>query len=418
MIGRALRGTALLLCNTAALLLAVNLLLHWTLGPPAPDPALAITSKVPFTGAALDQAIDELTRRGTWERLYRFHPELTPRQVTRMMVETYGRSFMYEPYTGFTERPYAGEFVNVTPQGFRLNGRAAVPWPPPHDALTVFVFGGSTTFGHSVTDRQTIPAQLEAIVAARTHRPVRVYNFGRQFYFSTQERALLERLLLDGVAPDVAVFVDGLNDYYFPSGEPQFTSDLRRFMDVPAAPRPHPLVEWVQQWPLAQLAERLRVRWTPPPDPSTARPAEDVAAPRAGAAEREVRRRGFATAVDARYLANQRMIRAIAAAPGVKPLFVWQPVPKYHYDRALHHFLIPDDSDPNTVSALYGYPAMAARRAAGELGSDFVWCADLTQSLRAEVYLDQVHYTPAMNRRIARCIAKPLLRLAAAPRGR
>jgi hypothetical protein len=75
----------------------------------------------------------------------------------------------------------------------------------------VFVFGGSTTFGAMLPDNQTIPAALEArLRSAPCMLPAHVYNFARPGYISTQERALLERLLLEGAAPQVAIFVDAL----------------------------------------------------------------------------------------------------------------------------------------------------------------------------------------------------------------
>ena len=47
--------------------------------------------------------------------------------------------------------------------------------------------------------------------------------------FCVQERVLLEKLLLSGFVPDVAVFIDGLNDLVLL--EPARTKDLRRFME-------------------------------------------------------------------------------------------------------------------------------------------------------------------------------------------
>src|SRR5205085_1642822 len=57
-------------------------------------------------------------------------------------------------------------------------------------------------------------------------RPVRVYNFGRGHYYLSQERVLYERMVVAGMVPDLAVFVDGLNDLYYFEDEPAMTPQL------------------------------------------------------------------------------------------------------------------------------------------------------------------------------------------------
>src|SRR6185436_14410167 len=46
-------------------------------------------------------------------------------------------------------------------------------------------------------------------------------------YYSSQERILFSNLLATGIVPDVAVFVDGLNEFYRSQDAPQFS---RQFM--------------------------------------------------------------------------------------------------------------------------------------------------------------------------------------------
>ena len=38
-------------------------------------------------------------------------------------------------------------------------------------------------------------------------------------------------------------------------------------------------------------------------------------------------------------------------------------------------------------------------------GANFVWCADIQAGVAEPLYVDRVHYSGAMNARIARCIA-------------
>lgn len=406
---RIFRGTAVLVLNTLLLFALVNGVLYLVLGPAKPEPWFVIVSRRPYSAQELDDAIDWFLRAHAWDRLERFYPRLTPREVTRLMVETY-RPLLFEPFTQFKERPYRGQFVNVDERGFRL-GREQGPWPPAPANLNVFAFGGSTTFGASLPDDLTIPSQLQALLSRRSATPVRVYNFGRGYYFSTQERVLFEQLLSTGVVPDVAVFVDGLNDYYFPRGEPAMTAELRRFVDLPPPPS-RPLIEWYQGLPIGRAAARVRewARGRPAEVPPLATPPAVPGGTPARADALRASRVELAAGVQRRYIANKRMIDAIATAYGVHAVAVWQPVPKYKYDRSLHSFLVPDDRDPNALSGVFGYPEMAKLASTGALGRNFLWCADIAEHLREEVYLDQVHYTPRMSRRVARCIAKGMLR--------
>ncbi|MGO9572385.1 MAG: SGNH/GDSL hydrolase family protein, partial [Desulfomonilaceae bacterium] len=167
------------------------------------------------------------------ESLTSVHPDLTENQITELIAETRKLSQAYEPYTQFKESPYSGKFVNVDPRGFRPIGNQE-PWPPRRGEFTVFVFGGSTTFGYGVEDNRTIPACLQEQLVSDYGVSASVYNFGRGSYFCVQERVLFEKLLLSGFVPDMAVFIDGLNDLVLL--EPARTKDLRRFMEEAEIP--------------------------------------------------------------------------------------------------------------------------------------------------------------------------------------
>jgi len=119
----------------------------------------------------------------------------------------------FDQFVGFKEAPFRGKYVNVADNGYRLSPPQG-PWPIDPKNYNVFVFGGSTTFGYGVTDDQTIPARMQAIMMEHSlARRVCVYNFGRGFYYSTPERILFEQLLLGGARPNLAVFLDGVNDF-------------------------------------------------------------------------------------------------------------------------------------------------------------------------------------------------------------
>ncbi len=71
----------------------------------------------------------------------------------------------------------------------------------------VFVFGGSTTFGHGVPDDDTVVAYLNRLDSDNTY-----LNFGIQAYDSIREIDKLLYLLRKGLRPKQVMFIDGLND--------------------------------------------------------------------------------------------------------------------------------------------------------------------------------------------------------------
>jgi hypothetical protein len=330
-------------------------------------------------------------------QVHRAYPLLGPGEIERLLRESV-RDFVYEPYTQFRERPFAGRYVNVDVHGFRV-GRNQGPWPPDRRHLNVLVFGGSTTFSYGVADEDTVASHLQArLQTLRPPREVRVYNFGRGAYYSTQERVLFEKLLAEGVRPDLAVFVDGLNDFFFYDDRPAWTPVLEEVVAQSGRAGGSPYLAALRALP----ASRRIAAWLPAPDVREAMaPARAPRADDAALIERVLER----------YLANQRLIEAAAEAHGVRAFFVWQPVPTYRYP--------PADREPaqrygRHAYSRFGYPRMAALREAGRAG-DLLWCADLHGDGSGLLYVDLVHYSPRMAERLARCIADGLRERRALP---
>ncbi len=309
------------------------------------------------------------------------YPGKTRADVRELLRETWTRPPLFEPFLVSREKKFRGRFVNVSADGFR-HVKNQAPWPPEAARLNVFVFGGSTAFGYGVADDETIASALQERLAARgAPRPAACYNFARGGYFSTQERILFEQLVAEGQTPDVAVFVDGLNEFAFE--QPWLAQSLHNVLAAPVRSATRLLVD---QLPLTRLlAERKAAR---PEAPGPVDGYDDK--PRLEGAI-------------ARYLANRRLIETQARAAGVGALFVWQPIPLYHYDLKAHAFGTFDFAHNNY--ARFGYPLFAARRPAD---ADFFWAADLQQDLHEPLYVDQVHYTAAMNARVAEAIAQAL----------
>ena len=353
--------------NAVLLLLLINLGLYVVLGfrhRPVSDPAL------------------NFTQHFNLDKLQAAYPGWREEDVNALLQETprEDHEFEYEPWTGFRERPFRGRFVNIDPAGFRVSKDQA-PWPPRAGQTNVFVFGGSTAFGWYLPDNETIPSYLQPC-GAQQH--VAVYNFARPAYFSSQELALFQQLLRSGHVPRVAVFIDGLNEFILSDGVPKFTTDLRQFMDGKVESNP------LSNLPMVRAAHWLRDRLSPKSSAAAqAEPAPNYADP------------AVLNAVVERWLANKKMIASLAAAYGVRPIFVWQPMPLYKYDLRYHFFLHNEKAFGGFVRAEYGYPLMAEQQAQGKLGSDVLWLADIQENKRENLYVDSVHYTAAFSKEIA-----------------
>ena len=333
---------------------------------------------------------DPVSEKYGEDRLETVYPGMSGGEIKELLHETWSRPYVYEPFTQFRERVSRGEYVNVDANGFRRSKEQAA-WPPPADDINIFLFGGSTTFGYGVEDSQTIGSHLQERMRSLLGRKVNVYNFGRGFYFSTQERILFESLMAAGHVPDLAIFIDGLNDFYHYDGKPLYTERLARYVSGEARK-----ITRLSKLPVVKLFDAMLG--------TTGDSAEvlDDAAGKIRYDDREI-----LDGVIARYLENRKIIEAVAAAYGVRPVFVWQPVPTYKYDTGYHLFARKDFAR-HTFSQ-YGYPLMKAYMDSHDQDDDFLWAADLQEGVKEPLYVDQVHYTGKFSSRLAEFISGYLI---------
>lgn len=116
----------------------------------------------------------------------------------------------YFPFVEYIEKARAGKFVNVSTLGTRCHYSDRDACMPQGGAKEIWIFGGSTTFGYGVKDNETIAAYL-----ADKMPDYRIINFGAASYYSTLERIRFENLLTELSPPKAAVFIDGVNDFYY-----------------------------------------------------------------------------------------------------------------------------------------------------------------------------------------------------------
>ena len=326
------------------------------------------------------------------------YPDLTDQQRSALLKETWSRPYDYEPFTQFKERAYRGQYVNVSEHGFRLTHNQGA-WPPAPDTFNIFIFGGSTTFGYGVADDQTIASHLQGCLAAAGRRDIRIYNFGRGHYYSAQERILYEQLLTSGHVPDMAVFVDGLNDFYFVKDQALFTDRFDElFADITAPPK---LPRFISQMPMARALQALRRRVGKLP--ADQGPNSTHAADATDELEWLYNDVPLLERVISTYLANKKLIEAVSAAHDVEAVFVWQPVPTFNFDDSKHLFA--GDGYGTHTYTRYGYERMRTLVDADSVGGNFLWLADIHPDLRVHAYVDKFHYSGAFSKLLAKTMA-------------
>lgn len=121
-------------------------------------------------------------------------------------------NFSQHPTLHYITAPTQSEHYYVGVEGVRYfpgQSDAGVQDALRNAPKTVFMFGGSTTFGHGSLSAFTLPAAAQGILSPTGWT---VFNFGSQAYDQTREIEKLVFLLKEGYRPDVVLFLDGLND--------------------------------------------------------------------------------------------------------------------------------------------------------------------------------------------------------------
>jgi hypothetical protein len=244
--------------------------------------------------------------------------------------------FVYQPWVQFSEPPYDGKLLHVDTDAHGLPRRRTVNPSGERSEKTallrILVLGGSTTFGYNVSDEHTWPSHLSAVLNERAIQlglalRIEVTNYGRGYYYSTQEVFLLAQLLKGGQRPNLVVFLDGLNDNWTCGDVPTFThklADTTRNLQFERALSPVDRFDWL---PIVRLAKAVSRRMASP----SSSPPPDQTADRC----RAITGQGIASVAD-RYRQNVEIARAISKLYGISTLFFLQPDPTVHYSPALY----------------------------------------------------------------------------------
>lgn len=316
--------------------------------------------------------------------------EYTDEALHKLLYETWNRPYVYEPFVMFRERAYSGDYVNVSSNGFRYV-KDQGPWPISHDFYNIFFFGGSTAFGYGVADNETIASRLQEIFKLQTSgKPVKVYNFGAGYYYSSQERILFEQLLIDNQKPDLAIFFDGVNDFANTTTTLPYNDILTEFVDEYSRKsllRKYAFNEIISNIPIYKVISAF-TKVT-----KQNRPLVDL---KFGLTKESFNVPEQLDSVIKRYILNKTIIESAANSMDVDTLFVWQPAPTYNYPKQFQA----NDYGLHTYS-FFGYPRMLDYTTRNSMGNNFVWLADIQKDTNEQLYIDAVHYSPSMSRLLA-----------------
>lgn len=326
------------------------------------------------------------------DTLQKVYPNLNKTEIHNLLAETWGRVFEYQQFVQFGEGSYKGKYVNVDKNGFRLS-KDQGPWPPDPSNYNVFIFGGSTTFGYGVSDEETIASYLQELLNfSSVEKHFKVYNFGRGNYYSTQERLLFESLLSKEFAINMAIFIDGMNERG--DDKLQFTERLSKIMN-----REGLFLDFVRNTAGGRgfstfaklITDKLRDRSIP----KTVKAGDGKSS--SGDINSYIRK--YDT-----YLVNKKIIESIGVKFGIETVFIWQPAPGYNYDLK-HHIFAWGSRDLMGYQGRFYSCVRAIVDNNSMLGDNFLWCADILENEQKPLFVDSVHYTPYLAKKLAMEIA-------------
>lgn len=305
------------------------------------------------------------------------------------------RRMLYEPFILWRLDACAYDTIHIDSLGRRKS------WGP--ESLVkggpdIAVFGGSTVFGTGVTDNWTLPYLLGRHLEASLPS-VRTQNYGCTAYNSNQDLLVFLREVKAGRRPDLAIFYQGVNEVY--GG-----------MFSPAVPEWHlNLLAMKQRFELrdgggdVDWADLCRVFTL---DPRSQRIVEvDF-----DSVSLERRAQGSLE----NYLANIKIIRAVAEHHGIETLFFWQPC-LLHAKPHTHDFEARLISNPDYITfnekrgEFMRQCVTACYRLAQNMlpTNDIVYLGDAFASYEEPLYIDWCHLGPKGTDMIARLVASHCL---------
>lgn len=309
-----------------------------------------------------------ITQRYGKNIVKKVYPNLKETEINELLNHTWGRKNEFDAFSGFIEKPYQSQFVNIDKNGFRITTNEKLPIDTTH--YNIFMFGGSHLFGYGVKDDETIAYYLQKKISEKIYtKKVKVYNFGCAFYYSDQERSRFVHLLAQNEIPNQVIFLSGLNEFYFE--KPYHSEKLKNLM----AENINTIGEiWWNQFPLM----RKKI-----------------------IENNENENKMSIQKIIQRFENNLHIVQNLCENYKIEPIFVLQPIPFYEYDLKYHLF-----APKNEIFIKKGYEKIRKIKNI----SNFLDLSTLQKNQQKNFYVDKVHYTPEMNEIIASNILKYLFR--------
>ena len=283
-------------------------------------------------------------------------------------------------------RDFSSEYLNI------VNGERRT-WAPPVGStprLTVWLFGGSTTYGLDQRDEHTIASELARAAAAKGIA-LDIHNKGQNGHLHWMESERFAWDLTTEAPPDLVLFYDGVNEVWE-------AGTLNRLGTGDSAPMHDPTL--LDAWDRSPAATRA----APSAPPGAARTGWPQGPDLALVDE--------AKATIDRYDRARRLSQATAAAYGIPVRYFWQP------DRFSRPVVLTephDDTDRENRSRL----AQQLRRSF--LPKDVADLSDSLDGAQGPLFTDDVHHNEEGARLIAAAmftrIEGDLQRLVAAKKG-
>jgi len=314
--------------------------------------------------------------------------------------------FIYQPWVQFSEPPFQGKHVNVDldERGFPTR-RTINPSNITHlPVIRIVTLGGSTTFGYNVSDEHTWPSYLAKILNDRALAQhlgvyVEVVNYGRGFFYPTQETVLAMDLLKSGHRPSLMIFMDGVNlgeDEDVPAFTDKFERQFAERQFIPEASIVHQL-KWV---PVVRLALVIQKK---------------ISGRETGAGPKEAKPVVVDTAnhLINRFIQDRMIAEGMLNQYSIPSQFFLQPDAIHNYPLSNFSKPMPDTFLPERERRVAFYKRMSATKGVTDLSNLFeVW------GLGRKAIVDDCHYSPSFNRFLAEHVAKHIVLEALAPRGK
>lgn len=327
------------------------------------------------------------------------------------------------PYGLLGIYPCQSAYFNISRQGYRLNAEKQ-PWPPSQDRINIFFFGGSTTLGFNIEDRQTIPAVLgRKLNAGGGKKKIEIYNFGSGNYTARHEFLRFLELLDNNFIPDYVIFLDGYNECFNALGNRELVEVLNDLYQREKKRKTHPYRMAFVDFTAGLFSARSRSlpdsrNYAPVCDPEIIKRylCDDSIGKILELTGKELSENEideFCTNLSRKvwqnYLLSVELIRTLCSQKGSRPVFVWQPVPFFKTEarQRIMERLFFVFRHGTFCYFIYNwlkqkqYPRM-------QNTPDFINLAGLGGGLDEILYIDICHYSSFFCGVIAEELSKPL----------